>query len=125
MARSIPRARVVPDGLFYQSDFLTVDEQRGLLEQVERIDFRAFVMRGQAARRTVRSFGWAYGFDTRKLELSVGKHRVEFTDKTASKKYRYEINILAPDPDNKVIIVLGKADVAPRVTGKLQVRALP
>jgi alkylated DNA repair protein (DNA oxidative demethylase) len=67
MPTRLPQARVVPDGLSYREGFLSGEEEHGLLAEVEAIDFRAFVMRGQAARRTVRHFGWGYSFDEREL----------------------------------------------------------
>jgi alkylated DNA repair protein (DNA oxidative demethylase) len=67
MAQRLAQARIVPDGLAYRNNFLSADEERGLLDAIEQIDFRAFVMRGQSARRTVRHFGWSYSFDDRRL----------------------------------------------------------
>jgi alkylated DNA repair dioxygenase AlkB len=60
-----PQARVVPQGLTYTDDFLTEAEEGGLLEAIEALEFEEFVMRGQAARRTVRHFGWRYDFGDR------------------------------------------------------------
>jgi alkylated DNA repair protein (DNA oxidative demethylase) len=57
----------VPEGLTYSDGVLSADEERRLLEAVERMELGAFVMRGQAARRTVRHFGWGYSFDNRTL----------------------------------------------------------
>jgi alkylated DNA repair protein (DNA oxidative demethylase) len=68
MAPRMPQARVVPEGLVYREDFLTEGEERGLLGAIEHVDFRAFVMRGQAARRTVRHYGFGYAFDTMELQ---------------------------------------------------------
>jgi alkylated DNA repair protein (DNA oxidative demethylase) len=67
MAPRLMQARIVPDGLTYCDDFLSVDEEDALLQMIEAIEFDEFVMRGQAARRTVRSFGWRYRFDERLL----------------------------------------------------------
>jgi len=61
------QTRIVPDGLIYRDDFLSADEEERLLRVIEGLDFDEFVMRGQAARRTVRSFGWRYRFDERVL----------------------------------------------------------
>lgn len=67
MATRMPQARVVPEGLTYVDDFLTADEERGLLDAIEHVDFREFVLRGQAAKRTVRHYGFGYSFDTMEL----------------------------------------------------------
>src|SRR3954466_81439 len=65
MAPRLLQARVVPEGLTYRDDFLAADEECRLLRVIEGLEFGEFVMRGQAARRTVRSFGWRYEFDQR------------------------------------------------------------
>jgi hypothetical protein len=54
----------LPEGLLYVPDFLTVDEERDLVQTIEAIDFRPIVMRGQTARRTVRHFGLDYAYET-------------------------------------------------------------
>src|SRR4051794_25911467 len=61
------QTRIIPDGLIYRDDFLSADEEERLLRVIGGLDFDEFVMRGQAARRTVRSFGWRYRFDERVL----------------------------------------------------------
>ncbi len=64
-----PAAPVVeaPDGLVYRSDFLTTAEETDLLTVVEKIDFVEVRMRGRVARRTVRHFGYHYGYDSWEL----------------------------------------------------------
>ena len=44
---------MLPPGLTYVADFLTVEEERAMLEAVETLPFHEVVMRGQTARRTV------------------------------------------------------------------------
>ncbi len=62
MARS--RAPVEePAGLVYRPDFLSPEEEAALLAEVERVDFHAVVMHGQAARRTVRHYGYDYDYE--------------------------------------------------------------
>jgi DNA oxidative demethylase len=56
-----------PDGLEYRSDFLTEDEERHALAEIEGIDFREITMRGQTARRTVRHYGLDYGYESWQL----------------------------------------------------------
>ena len=42
------------EGLIYVEDFISVAEEEGLLDFLAGFDFRPVVMRGQAAKRTVR-----------------------------------------------------------------------
>jgi alkylated DNA repair dioxygenase AlkB len=70
MAQRLPDVRVVPEGLVYRDDVLTPTEEEDLLAAVQDIDYQSFVMRGQAARRTVRSYGWSYSFDTSQLSAT-------------------------------------------------------
>jgi len=61
--RHAPIVPDLPEGLTYVADFLTPDEERQLLGEIEQLDFRAVVMRGQAAKRTVRMFGLDYDYE--------------------------------------------------------------
>ena len=66
----MPRAPATverPDGLVYRPEFLTEAEERDVLGVVETIDFRELTMRGQTARRTVRHFGFDYGYESWQL----------------------------------------------------------
>jgi DNA oxidative demethylase len=56
-----------PEGLLYRPGLITPAEEAELLGNVAGLDFGAVVMRGQAARRTVRHFGYEYGFESWKL----------------------------------------------------------
>jgi alkylated DNA repair dioxygenase AlkB len=56
-----------PEGLVYVEEFISRDEERALLSQLESIDFRAVTMRGQTARRTVRHFGLDYAYESGEL----------------------------------------------------------
>jgi alkylated DNA repair dioxygenase AlkB len=53
------------DGLIYVEDFITQDEERDLLAQLEQLALEPVVMRGQASRRTVRHFGLDYDYSDR------------------------------------------------------------
>jgi alkylated DNA repair protein (DNA oxidative demethylase) len=53
----------LPEGLVYRPDFLTPDEEHDVLRVVEALEFRPVVMRGQAAKRTVRMFGLDYDYE--------------------------------------------------------------
>lgn len=52
-----------PPGLLYRPAFLSADEERALLEEVETYPFHEVRMRGQVARRTVIHFGWDYDYE--------------------------------------------------------------
>ncbi len=54
----------VPAGLVYRPDLLDEGEEADLVASFEALDFEAVVMHGQAARRTVRHFGYGYDFDS-------------------------------------------------------------
>ena len=53
----------LPEGLRYDEDFISADEEQQLLSVLCSLEFRAVVMRGQAARRTVRHFGLDYDYE--------------------------------------------------------------
>ena len=53
----------LPEGLAYQPEFVTPEEEAGLLAEIETLDFRAVTMRGQTAKRTVRMFGLDYDYE--------------------------------------------------------------
>ena len=54
----------LPEGLIYVEEFISADEERSLLALLEPMEFRAVVMRGQTARRTVRHFGLDYAYES-------------------------------------------------------------
>jgi DNA oxidative demethylase len=58
---------VVVEGLSYQEDFVTPEEERELLELIAPLDFREIEMRGQTAKRTVRHYGLGYDYDRAEL----------------------------------------------------------
>jgi len=60
---SPPATNDLPQGLLYQEDFISADEEQQLLSVLSSLEFRAVVMRGQAARRTVRHFGLDYDYE--------------------------------------------------------------
>ena len=57
---------MTPAGLVYEPELLTVDEERGLLDVLEPIEFDPIVMHGQAARRTALHYGLGYDYGTRR-----------------------------------------------------------
>ncbi len=60
-----------PEGFSYFPDFLTIDEEMGLFEEVSKVDLHIFNFQGFEAKRKVASFGYDYSFDKR--ALSKGK----------------------------------------------------
>jgi len=58
----------VPAGFFYQPEFVTVAEERQLVSEIERLDFKRVEMRGVVARRRVAHFGWSYGYYSRRTK---------------------------------------------------------
>ena len=58
----------MPPGFVYLPDFLTPEEERLLLAEVEAYPFHEVRMRGQVARRTVIHFGWDYDYEGWKIE---------------------------------------------------------
>ncbi len=63
-SRSRAKARAEPPpGLAYHSDFLTADDERELIAEIEAYPFHEVRMRGQVARRTVIHFGWDYDYE--------------------------------------------------------------
>jgi DNA oxidative demethylase len=53
-----------PAGLTYREDLLTVAEEESLLRRFASMELEPVVVRGHAARRTVRHYGWTYDFDS-------------------------------------------------------------
>ena len=53
-----------PAGLRYRPDLLSELEEQSLVADIERTDFREVSMRGQVARRTVRHYGFDYGYES-------------------------------------------------------------
>jgi alkylated DNA repair dioxygenase AlkB len=56
-----------PQGFRYRPDFLSEAEEHDAVALIEAIDFRDVTMRGQTARRTVRHYGFDYGYESWQL----------------------------------------------------------
>jgi alkylated DNA repair dioxygenase AlkB len=54
-----------PEGLRYEPELLTAEEERTLLERLGVLRFDPIVLRGQTARRTARHYGLGYDYDSR------------------------------------------------------------
>ena len=53
----------LPEGFIYQSDFLSGQEERSLLEHIKVLPFREFEFHGFTGKRRIVSFGWRYDFN--------------------------------------------------------------
>ncbi len=61
MARALPLFGDLPDGFQYREEFISVAEERSVLDRIQAaVEFAAFEMRGVVARRRVAFFGLAY-----------------------------------------------------------------
>jgi alkylated DNA repair dioxygenase AlkB len=58
-------------GFKYEREFISPDEARALVEQIEQLTFGAVTFRGVEARRRVVQLGWDYQFSTRKATPAV------------------------------------------------------
>ena len=58
---------MLPEGLVYKPDLLTEDEERELLEHLERLEFREIHMHGVVAKRRTRHFGIDYDYNSRAI----------------------------------------------------------
>src|SRR5688500_5179128 len=58
----------LPQGFRYERSFLTLDEEAGLLRDLQPLPFKAFEFQGFVGNRRVVSFGWKYDFNDRRLQ---------------------------------------------------------
>jgi alkylated DNA repair dioxygenase AlkB len=58
---------VFPQGLKYQAEFVSPEEEQSLLRQIEHLPFREFEFHGFIGKRRTVSFGWRYDFNGRGL----------------------------------------------------------
>ena len=63
-----PRRVERPEGLSYQADFISTEEDEALLAFVRGLDFREVTMRGYPAKRRTVQFGVRYELDRRHVE---------------------------------------------------------
>jgi alkylated DNA repair dioxygenase AlkB len=64
--------RPMPDGFRYQSDLITPDEERVLVGQFARLDFKPYEHLGYLGHRRVAAFGWRRGVDGAMVETGEG-----------------------------------------------------
>jgi alkylated DNA repair dioxygenase AlkB len=58
----------LPEGLRYQPDLITAEEERDLAARFETLPFKPFEFHGYTGHRQVVSFGWRYDFGRRSLD---------------------------------------------------------
>ena len=84
-----PLAPAWPDGFRYRREFLTPEEEAGLMAEFSGLAFRPFEFRGVLARRQVVYFGWSYDFGAGRLRpaesipaflLPIRDRAAEFAD---------------------------------------------
>jgi alkylated DNA repair dioxygenase AlkB len=56
-----------PSGLRYQSDFISPDEEQGLIAHIRHLPLQPFQFGAYEGKRQVASFGWRYDYSARKL----------------------------------------------------------
>jgi alkylated DNA repair dioxygenase AlkB len=76
-----------PPGFTYIPEFLSVEDERELLEYVKTLALHTFIFQGFEAKRRVASFGYDYSFDKR--QLSQGKPIPEFFESLITKVAGY------------------------------------
>ncbi|MGN6154696.1 MAG: alpha-ketoglutarate-dependent dioxygenase AlkB [Sphingomicrobium sp.] len=57
-------------GLEYRPNFITADEERGLIEHLSSAELSPFKFQGWTGKRLTRTFGWRYDFDDRSFAPS-------------------------------------------------------
>jgi alkylated DNA repair dioxygenase AlkB len=57
----------LPAGMVFQPDFLSFEEESGLLAQIQTLEWRSFQMKGVTAKRRIVHFGWHYSFESYRL----------------------------------------------------------
>jgi len=63
-----PSQPALPSGLRYHPDFIAIEEESELLDQIGRLELCAVRMHGVTARRRVKHFGWLYGYESWKIQ---------------------------------------------------------
>jgi alkylated DNA repair dioxygenase AlkB len=56
-----------PDGFTYRPGFLSLEQEKVLMDHIRELDLSTFVFQGFEAKRKVISFGYDYSFDRRSL----------------------------------------------------------
>src|SRR4051794_21537827 len=56
-----------PDGFRYLDDLISIDEERALVEEIQKQPLKEFEFHGYTGKRRINSFGWKYDFAGAKL----------------------------------------------------------
>jgi alkylated DNA repair dioxygenase AlkB len=72
MARRTSSPDELPEGLLYQAEFITKEEEQDLLRTISSLNFRAFEFQGYTAKRRVVEYGWEYDFSSRRADETIG-----------------------------------------------------
>jgi alkylated DNA repair dioxygenase AlkB len=62
-----PISKKWPAGFFYTDNFLSMEEEMILIEEIKDIELHTFIFQGYQAKRKVASFGYDYSFNDRAL----------------------------------------------------------
>lgn len=62
-----PAEPVFPQGFMYVPDFITVEEEKNLINEVSKVEVQNFMFQGYTANRKTASFGYDYSFDKKSL----------------------------------------------------------
>ena len=62
-----PRTPDAPEGFVYRPEFISADEEAGLVAHLAALPFAPFLFRGFEGRRRVVSYGWRYDFNGQAL----------------------------------------------------------
>jgi alkylated DNA repair dioxygenase AlkB len=71
MSREISNASDLPEGFLYQPEFVTVEEESALLNQIANLDFKPFDFHGYIARRRIVEYGYQYDFTSRQAQTAL------------------------------------------------------
>lgn len=69
MARS--GAKSFPAGFVYRSEFLSIDEEEQLVDDLQPLPFKDFEFHGYRGKRRVVSYGWRYDFEDAGLQRAA------------------------------------------------------
>jgi alkylated DNA repair dioxygenase AlkB len=59
---------LLPEGFKYQAEVISADEERELVDEIEKLPLKEFEFQGFLGKRRVMSFGWKYDFNERELQ---------------------------------------------------------
>jgi alkylated DNA repair dioxygenase AlkB len=70
-AAAAPPSPALPEGMVYETEFLTPGEEQALVALIERMPLAEMRYKGYTARRRVASFGGKYDFSANRLEAAA------------------------------------------------------